>query len=214
MESFYFLHVNRCSGRFFYKYLLKSLIEQINKNNKEFIRPKTDTKGWTHWGWASEIKESTYVMCILRDPILQFISYHVGFSNVKNKEDLLYNINLVNNLSSRNFLNWQDNRVNPSVNIDFDKDLIFKRLSRVNLLIDSEDVNIYTIDKINKKISLEFNVPEVVLEKNILDTDEFKSFGVKEIYESLNEDELSLIKKHNSIDIDLYEKAKTLFWKP
>ena len=67
---------------------------------------------------------------------------------------------------------------------------------------------------LNKKISLEFNVPEVVLEKNILDTNDFKSFGVKEIYESLNEDELSLIKKHNSIDIDLDEKAKTLFWKP
>jgi hypothetical protein len=214
MESFYFLHVNRCSGRFFHRYFLKSFREEINKNNKEFIRPKTDIKGWTHWGWSSEIKESTYVMCILRDPILQFISYHVAFSNVKNKHDLLYNINLINNLSARNFLNWEDNKVNPSININFDKDLIFKRLSRVNLLINSDDVNINTLDKINKKISLDFNTPEIFLKKNILDTDDFRSSGVKEIYESLGENELYLIKEYNSIDIELYEKAKKLFWKP
>jgi hypothetical protein len=96
--------------------------------------------------------------------------------------------------------------------VEFDKDLIMSRLKRVNLLIDSKDVSVETCDKIREKIASDLGVLYVKPYGNEQDTNNFKTNGSKEFYQSLTKEEIDLIKNINYMDVELYEAAKSLFF--
>jgi hypothetical protein len=214
MKSVYFLHVNRTAGRFFHKYVFRHIVRWSKDENIKLIRPNADPDDWTHWGWSSEIEDSSYIICLLRDPLECLISYHVAFSNVKTKSDLIERINSIENLQARSFITWKENKVDPHSDINFDKDLILNRLKRVNLLIDSKDINIKTIKSLREKICLDLNINSLPFDDGIKDTDEFRTEGVKDIYNSLSKSDINKIKKINYMDFELYEEAKKIFWTP
>jgi hypothetical protein len=213
MRDYYYLHLSKTCGRFFYKNILTELI--FNSNNYDncikYLFPKTPVPNWTHHGWHDLISDETYLICSLRDPIEVAISYMLHHGGLEDRKDLFKMMSKFNNLQSKGFIKWQNNMVDPSAHVIFDKDLILSRLKRINFLIDSKDINIKTYNKIKKKIASDIYMTNVNYWE-IEDSLEFKTPGVKELLDSLTKEEISMIKKINYMDVELYEAAKSLFF--
>jgi len=212
MKSFYHLHVSRTNGRFFHRYILKDILQASKSEDTKFLIPEVIPENWTHHGWNNLISDDTYIICALRDPVEAIVSYNLAFSAIVDKEDFFNRIDLVTNIQSRSFIEWKNNKVDPHEDVELNKDLILSRLNRVNLLIDSKDININTYNKIKRKITDDLGFSDVKYFDDLEDTDQFMSYGVKEFYESLTEEEINKIKEVNYMDVELYEAAKSLFF--
>jgi hypothetical protein len=211
MKDFYYLHLGKTSGRFFRTYVLSELIELSNDNNIKYLWPESPIDNWTHHGWHDLISDDTYLICSLRDPVEVSVSYIMHHGGIKDKNDFFNQIIMHNNIQARGFIRWENNIVDHKMKMYFDRELILSRLNRVNLVLDSKDINIKNYNKIKKKIASDISMPFVsYLEKE--DTLEFKTTGVKEFCDSLTEEEISLIKEINYMDVELYEAAKSLFF--
>lgn len=217
MDSCYFLHVNRTAGRFLLDYVIQPIRDVKQSPAKEFIVPPYIGEKWTHWGWSNSIKESTYIVSCLRDPVEVPLSYFLAFSGMKTKEDFFKNkINELANLQSKNFITWEDNIVDPLKTITLDKDLIIERLNKVSLLMETKTISFNNAkiiaERILSDIGCMHTMPFINFPEN--DTDKFRTDGVKELYESLTQSEIDYIKEINYMDIELYEAGKQLFWDP
>ena len=214
MKNYYYLHVSKTAGRFFYRYVLKDIISYSESSDigPKYLFPKHVGSNWTHHGWHDLISDDTYLMCSLRDPVEAIVSYKMHHNNVKNKAQFFKTIDQVNNIQSRSFLHWDDNKVKPGGEVHFDKELILSRLNRMNLVLDSKDININTYNDIKKKIVSDLRIKDVSYNFQKADTDEFRTYGVKELCESLTEAEKDRIKEVNYMDVELYEAAKSLFF--
>jgi len=213
MKDYYYLHLSKTSGRFFYEYTLRDLmiLSKSYKGNIQYLYPETPVSDWTHHGWHDLISEDTYLICSLRDPVEVVISYLMHHNGMTDKKNFINNINDINNLQSKGFIKWENNMVDPGVQVKFDKDLILSRLRRINLLIDSKDINIKNFNKIKRKIANDTSMENVFYTEKE-DSLEFKTDGVKEFCSSLTEEEISMIKEINYMDVELYEAAKSLFF--
>jgi len=213
MKDFYYLHLSKASGRFFRRYVLDDLIVLTRHadNNMKYLWPETPVDDWTHHGWHDLISENTYLICSLRDPVEVIISYLMHHGGINNKNDFFSRVRLNDNIQSKGFIRWEDNMVNPEAKVDFNKDLILSRLNRVNLVLDSKDINIKNYNKIREKIYSDLSIP-VISYPEKEDTTEFKTPGVQEFYDSLTEEEINIIKEINYMDVELYEAAKSLFF--
>jgi hypothetical protein len=110
-------------------------------------------------------------------------------------------------------MTWKDDKVFVNTPMPINKNLVFERLDKVNLLLNSKDINIKTAGSIQQKIfkDLNINSDTIVPEK---DTNSFRTKGFDEFYNSFTQSQLDRVADLNSIDMELYEKAKKLFWKP
>jgi hypothetical protein len=212
VKSFYYLHVSKASGRFLYTYVLADLIEITRDSDIEYLFPPSSDPNWTHHGWNNLISDDTYVISSLRDPVEAIVSYRIHHGGLADKEHLMKTINKVTNIQYRSFLHWDDNRVDPHKEVAFDKDLMISRLNRVNMLLESKDINILNYKKIKKAIADNVGISGVSYENTYEDTNRFKSAGVKEFCDSLTEAEIDRIKEVNYMDVELYEAAKSLFF--
>jgi hypothetical protein len=224
MDSVYFLHINKTAGRFLYDYVIKPSRFAIDLDYK-FIIPKK-SNSWTHWGWTDLIQDSTYIIASLRDPVEVAISYYLHSfgedhdeeldslkSGLKSKYSFFYAMERITNIQSKNFMTWKDDKVFVNTPMPINKNLVFERLDKVNLLLNSKDINIKTAESIQQKIfkDLNINSDTRVPEK---DTNSFRTKGFNEFYNSFTQAQFDRIADLNSIDMELYEKAQTLFWKP
>jgi hypothetical protein len=212
VKSFYYLHVSKASGRFLYTYVLADLIEITRGSDIEYLFPPSSDPNWTHHGWNNLISDDTYIISSLRDPVEAIVSYRIHHGGLADKEHLMETINKVTNIQYRSFLHWDDNRVDPHKEVVFDKDLMISRLNRVNMLLESKDINILNYKKIKKAIADNVGISGVSYENTYEDTNRFKSAGVKEFCDSLTEAERDRIKEVNYMDVELYEAAKSLFF--
>lgn len=213
MKNFYYLHLSKTSGRFFAEYVLDDLIiaARKQKNGVKYLFPKIPVNRWTHNGWHDLISDETYLICSFRDPVEVTVSYFLHHSKITNKELFLNWAAMHDNLQSKGLVKWEDNIVDHTAKIDFDKELILSRLNRINLVLDSKDINIKNCNKIKEKIADDISMPFVsYLEKK--DTLCFKTNGAQEFYESLTKEEIDRIKEINYMDVELYEAAKNLFY--
>lgn len=212
MKSFYHLHVSRTNGRFFFEYILKDLIKYSKTQEIDFLWPEVIPDNWTHHGWNNLISDDTYIICALRDPVEAIISYNLLFSAIVDKEDFFNRIDLVTNIQSRSFIEWPNNKIDPHKDVELDRDLILSRLNRVDMLIDSKDININTYNKIKKKIADDLGFENIEYFDGLEDTSSFRSWRTKEFYDSLTEEEINKIKEVNYMDVELYQAAKSLFF--
>ena len=214
MKEYYYIHPHKASGRFFHAYIIDELVKQSreNKNGTHYLLPENKKIGWTHHGWHDMISDSTYLICSLRDPVEAIVSYILHHIKLNDREHFFNALHDINNIQSRSFLTWKDNMVSVTDKVEFDKDLIMSRLKRVNFLIDSKDVSVETCDKIREKIASDLGVLYVKPYGNEQDTNNFKTNGSKEFYQSLTKEEIDLIKNINYMDVELYEAAKSLFF--
>jgi len=212
MKSFYHLHVSRTNGRFFHRYILKDIIQASKSEDTKFLNPECTTENWTHHGWNNLISDDTYIICALRDPVETIVSYNLAFSAIVDKEDFFNRIDLVTNIQSRSFIEWKNNKVDPHEDVELDRDLILSRLKRVDMLIDSKDININTYNKIKRKITDDLGFENIEYFDGLEDTSSFRLWETKEFYDSLTEEEINKIKEVNYMDVELYEAAKSLFF--
>ena len=213
MKNFYYLHLSKTSGRFLRRYVLDDLIvlARNQKNKIGYLWPESPVDNWTHHGWHDLISDDTYLICSLRDPVEVAISYTLHHGGIKDKNDFFNQISMHDNLQSKGFIRWEDNTVCPEAKIDFNRDLILSRLNRVNLVLDSKDINIKNYNKIKEKIYSDLYVPNLsYVEKE--DTLEFKTPGTQEFYDSLTKEEINRVREINYMDVELYEAAKSLFF--
>lgn len=210
MKSFYYLHVPKASGRVFFKHVLKDLVESQELNTR-YLFPKSDDITHTHHGWHDLISSDTYLISSLRDPVEAIVSYRIHHGGLDSKDHLLSTLGKVTNLQSKSFMTWEGNRVEPESKIELDRELILNRLRRVNLLLDSKDINIKNFNKIKERIAKDLGSIEKYYEDIKEDTDEFRTAGVKKFCESLTKEEIDLVKEANYMDVELYEVAKSLF---
>ena len=208
VKSFYHLHVHKACGRFFKEYVVEDI-----KGKLTYSEPTTLPPTWSHYGWHSLISDNTYVVSSLRDPVEVSVSYMLQHGDIKNKNDFFKMINKINNIQSKHFINWENNMVDVEKQIDFDKTLILSRLQRVDLLIDSKDININSYNNITKKIVSDMGLKNVHYNDKKEDTNKYRNDGVKEFCNSLTEKEIFKIKEINYMDVELYEAAKNLFYR-
>lgn len=213
MNSFYHLHVSRTNGRFLHKYVLKDILQASKLYDKKFLIPDVIPESWTHHGWNDLISDDTYIICALRDPVEAIVSYNLSFSAIASKEDFFNRINLVTNIQSRSFIRWENNKVDPHEDVELDRELILSRLRRINMLIDSKDINISNYNKIKSKIAGDLGFTDIDYIENLEDTNDFRGRGVNEFIDSLSVEEIAKIKEVNYMDVELYEEAKNLFYK-
>lgn len=211
MNSFYYLHVPKSAGRAFFKYVLKDIVGS-EEFNKKYLFPKSTDISYTHHGWHDLISDDTYLICSLRDPVEAMISYRIHHGGLDSKQHLFSTLDRITNLQSKNFVEWPGNKVDPESNIELDKELILQRLKRVNMILDSKDINIKNFNKIKERIAYDLGSIEKYYEEINEDTDEFRTKGVKEFCDSLTKEEKDIIKQVNYMDVELYEAAKSLFY--
>lgn len=211
MKSFYYLHVPKASGRVFFKHVLKGLVESNELNNR-YLFPESNDISYTHHGWHDLISNDTYLISSLRDPVEAMISYRIHHGGLDSKDHLMSTIDKVANLQSKSFMTWADNRVEPESKIELDRELILDRLKKVNLLLDSKDININNFNKLKERIAKDLGSIEKYSEEVNEDTDEFRTAGVKEFCDSLTKEEIDIIKEVNYMDVELYEAARSLFY--
>ena len=213
MKNYYYLHLSKTSGRFFFENVLRELTFNSNAydDSAKYLYPEAPFPNWTHHGWLDLISDDTYLICSLRDPVEVAISYIMHHGGIDDRNNLLDVVVKFNNLQSKGFIRWPDNMVDPKAHVDFDKELIISRLKRVNLVLDSKDININTYNTIKKKIVSDIFIPNV----DYWEQEEpvgISTPGVKEMCDSLTEEEIDMIKEVNYMDVELYEAAKSLFF--
>ena len=208
VKSFYHLHVHKTCGRFFKTYVIKDIKQIITDSSPRSLPPN-----WSHYGWHNLISDNTYIVSSLRDPVEVSVSYMLQHYDIKNKDDFFQRMNKVNNIQSKHFINWENNMVDVEKQMGFDKNLILSRLQRVDLLIDSKDININSYNDIRKKIVSDMGLKNVHYDDKKEDTNKYRNNGVKEFCNSLTEKEIFKIKEINYMDVELYEAAKNLFYR-
>lgn len=235
----YFLHIPKTGGRFFTKYIINQIEPILKENGIDILQLPEKVKkhgGW-HEGiddntyiitvfrdpaefFVSAVAHMVADQQRMVDKANDFV--------VKDKEtvmeiskDFLFEkldqIKYLKDFQSQNFiLNPQEAFILKQAkqyydeNFVFDKELIYKRIDRVNLMIrhkdlKSMDYNIL-VDKISK--DLEINIP---IDLSSADREEYKNNSSDVLFNKLNKDDIARIYNNFLFDKEIYEND-SLFW--
>lgn len=108
-DRFYHLHIPKTAGSYFSAYLREYVYPSFKKNRISY-------EFYGHHGWY-EIKDSTYIVSTIREPIERTASHFSFFLNTSNnpekfglKKEDVYDINISiedrNNPTTKDFMNW------------------------------------------------------------------------------------------------------------
>lgn len=199
---------------------------------------------YPHQGWKNSITDKTYTVTILRDPIERAVSnfsfniinlfkqtfgnsYKINFlkdSFIKYVEQdqsaiNCYAKNLLHDLSDlkerhdlfKIKLMYEDDNIKDPKNIE----LIFNRLKKINLILDTETFNIIDRKLIGEKISEDIGCNKSVFPSGINHKTPFwpqyTNQESKDLYSLLNDDDKDYLKGYFGLDYQIYD-AKDLFW--
>lgn len=237
-NSFYFLHIPKTAGRFFTHNIVVPLREPLLKNNIHTFYDRDTYVAHQHW--AAFINKETYVTSLIRDPIKHAVSSYahytmldVGAQRTKplgseehNKNDMFgwweYHLDHLSNMQSKNFLiedpgTAEDGKKygygnSPIMkNCIVTKEIIFKRLEDVSLLIKSEDLHLENISKIYNKILNDFNIYDVNINHKIQKASNYWNPDSTRIYNSLNEKDKERILSYSPVDAEIYNTSSLFY---
>jgi len=217
-DSFYFIHIHKTAGDFFFKFILPSLVPILQKNNLKLHNLNTsylDKEYNTHEGWHPNISDKTYITTFFREPVSQLVSFYLEntkkgetdiFKIKKNFIRYLYDLhheNYIFNNQSKNFFRSKVLDYNTPID-SFTIDNVIKKIDRIN--------RIYTLDKqiIVKEFLYNFTsdighpIPMSDFHSPIHKTNP-KSL---ELYNSLSKKDIEYIESKCKIDIAAYEYIK------
>jgi hypothetical protein len=159
-NKFYFMHIPKTGGRYISLKVILPIMEQLNKNGIS----STFSENNSHSGWHSKIDDQTYIVTILRDPVEQSVSFY-SHTIALNPLGQLKNEYDKDKLTKENFFDWiknepsypnfqannflcdefylkKDHPKNKlSVNLSFDENLLKERKDKVNLFLDTKNIN-------------------------------------------------------------------------
>jgi hypothetical protein len=214
-KSLYHLHIPKTAGITLNVFLKKSIAPDLIANN---ISCNVDG----HHGWKLVNKE-TYILTSLREPIKRLVS-HFCFMNSLNNIDSLSktpqdfllwfenNKEVLSNYQSKNlFYNDSDiytpeflRGCSPELSLKtFSQTHVKNNISKINILLRTEDINSKKIIKVGNKILKDFNI------------NHFNTFNIsKEHYNSntvsrllfskLSKSDISYLESNNLLDLDIY----------
>lgn len=222
-KSLYLLHIPKTGGRFIKQSILKHIAGIDYLNNGE-----------RHSGWSKKIKDDTYIICILRDPVEAACSLyaHLILSNTDesfniddDQDHVSHEIAKKINLNKNFFLKWIENNKSyhnfqsknffiedtPSemYEIDIDIDLLYSRINKVSLLIKTEDLKKNGPEAIVKKISKDLNVD---INPIYFNDDRYSNPASKKLYDELSEEDKKFILHFFIIDQEIYNSTNLNFF--
>lgn len=215
-KSFYFLHIPKTGGRYINKYIFYHLrIERPNQNTNFKIK-SLESNG--HGGWQKNIKDDTYIVSILRDPVKLACSYFTHFASPyreNTKESFLKWIEKekwFHNFQAKNFL-FDTSSFSPkeytkkfnSGEIEIDE--LNKRINRINFLFTTDYLKT-NIHDICKKICTDLDLD--IDKKEFPEDTRFSQPESSNLYNSLSEQEIKKISSLFSVDYYLYNKVRSL----
>ena len=218
-DSFYFLHIPKTGGRGFRHRLMSDMLPIIEQNGIENINH-------FHGCWSRNIKDTTYIFTILRDPVKRTISHYchlVDYLESINRPNILessteglmkwikQNENGVKNFQSKTFL--YDNTDQKFIlyndtfkGISLDFDLVLERLDRVNFAVKLENFD-SNVDFISNKIMSDLGIDAKIKENSY---EIFASSNSDFIYQDLTDEQMNYIKSLLDFDYKLYDSVRDL----
>ena len=209
------MHIPKTGGRFFVNYVIDAIKDQLEQNNVNLLNNTLD-----HANWYSKIDDQTYIVNILRDPASHMISLYTHNVTTRKgslKTDIDFKLSkdefyqkIENNSNYQNFQskafmrNELDNfgLLSPMINID--NKLLEKRVNRVNLLLNSNNLGKNGIE-IQKKIFLDLGIDGIP--KVSKPTGIFYNPYSEYFYSKFSNSEKNSIRAYNSIDTKIYNNA-------
>lgn len=217
-SKFYFLHIFKCSGRNFKNNIL-SPIQNVLKTNVLLYN------GPEHANWDEFfIDDKTYIVSSFREPIERTVSHYVQEKyflktnkELINKYDFFFwleeNEQKIKNFQAKSIFQSCSPMNNEIVTyVDFELSeknisLIFERLSRINLLLHSENIKsenyYFIINKIFSDLNIKTNINDFKQKESL-----FFNKESAQIYNELKEKEKIKLGKINSLDFDIYNMKK------
>lgn len=230
-NSLYFLHIPKTAGRFFTHNVIVPL-EPIIKEHGIYSHYTRDTYV-AHQFWADFITDDTYIVSLLRDPVKHMVSVYSHYSMLDdgaqrsvpvgsleyNKETMFNWIDkykdFVSNLQSKNFLisNPDNGFIYSETTRDcqVSTDIIFNRLKKVSLILNSEDLTKNNVKKAQYKILDDFNISGVEIKHSLQKASNYWNPDSTRIYNSLTEKDKEIILSLSPIDSEIYN-TKSLFY--
>jgi hypothetical protein len=235
----YFLHIPKTGGRFFTKYIINQIEPILKENGIDVLQlpEKVRKHGGWHEGIDDNtyiisvfrdpvefFVSAVAHMVADQEKMVDKANDFVVIDNHKvidiSKEflfDRLDQIKYLKDFQSQNFILCPQEsfilhqaRQYYDENFVFDKDLIYKRIARVNLMIrhkdlKSMDYNIL-IDKMSK--DLEINIP---IDISSADREEYKNNSSDALFNKLDKDDIQKVYNNFLFDKEIYEND-SLFW--
>jgi hypothetical protein len=233
-KDFYFLHIPKTGGRLY----LDTFILPVEDNiiNDGIIHLYNKEKEIGHRQWIEDISEKTYVTSIFRDPVEHCVSL---YSHVKTLDINGYQKNIKNDkeLNKKNFFIWIEKHFNTIQNYqskhimvptidDFymltpdlnqnnltNKDETMNKVSKISLLLKTNDLTQENVVKVQNKILLDLRIDKTEIYNGPYNSKQFENKFSKKIYKSLTKKEKQFIETLNPIDLEIYETS-SLFWNP
>jgi hypothetical protein len=212
----YFLHIPKTGGRHIIYNVIDPIRQQLKENNIEVL----NSGKFDHSNWYSKIDDQTYIVSVLRDPVEQCISLYVHiktttegghlktdadiFLSKKDFYDTITKIKNYKNFQSKCFVS--DERYGFLVHrkeVTIDEGILQKRLNRVNLLLNQNNIN---AKKIQEKIFLDLGINGKIQDSNTngIHYNPYSEY----FYNQFSENEKESIKKYNNIDNNIFKNSK------
>lgn len=219
MGKSYFLHCPKTGGRY------------VTENVVNVFRPDLASKNiapsqylaFGHNAWKPVIDNpDMFIFSIFREPIKRIVSHYVYFytdhrAELCTKEKMFAALE-ADVLDSKRIVNYQSQFIlddsgefygTPSTPITLDKDLLFQRLSRIDMPIRTESLSKEVCNNILLKI---YDVAGVTpVDTSLLphvQKPEYTSELSKNLYESLTAKEKERLLELNYMDAEVYESIK------
>ncbi len=213
-DNFYFLHIDKTVGKLMGLHMTDPMYSVMEENGVSALKLNANHSEHNFW---RDLSESTYIYSTIRNPLHRYISdflHSVSYSNNEDRmwgggKDITCPYFTIDNLriwmKDESKHNYQYKQIASG---DLDKESVFNKLKRINLLIRSEDLvnnqikvqnTIMEELKINKKYNI-FNpdYETVFYEETTNDFIHFNIHG-KDIEEE--------IRNLNQLDYEIYNSV-------
>lgn len=217
----YLLHIPKTGGRFVLNYVMKYVPGIMVVSGKE-----------RHSGWSKVIDDETYILCFLRDPVKLACSLYAYFELAKvdpkthvtdgkdyvtkeiaqnlviNKEDFLKWVEHAtdwHNIQAKNFF-ISDNLLESIGSVKIDKELLYSRLNRVNLLVKSDHMKKWGAK--NVLLQLSYDLHRAIYPQSYEDSHKYSNPASLNLYRSLTDEDKQFVLKFFDIDNEIYNSDK------
>lgn len=235
----YFLHIPKTGGRFFTKYIINQIEPILKENGIDVLQlpEKVRKHGGWHQGIDDNtyiisvfrdpvefFVSAVAHMVADQEKMVDKANDFVVIDNHKvidiSKEflfDRLDQIKYLKDFQSQNFILCPQEsfilnqaRQYYDENFVFDKDLIYKRIARVNLMIRHKDLKFMDYNILIEKMSkdLEINIP---IDISSADREEYKNNSSDALFNKLDKDDIQKVYDNFLFDKEIYEND-SLFW--
>ena len=211
------MHIPKTGGRYIINNVINPIKQQLEENNIEVI----NVEHFYHSNWYSKIDDETYIISVLREPSSQVISLYTHKITTSNKGDLITHKNFklskdkfyqtikqtpnYKDFQSKSFMiNEKGGFILNTNDIDIDEGLLEKRINRVNLLLNHNNIA-ENVEKIQQKIFLDLGINGAT--RTVKDNGIYYNPHSRHFYNTFSDAEKESIRVYNSIDSQLYKNA-------